>query len=264
MAIRGTSLLYLVIGDPVAQTKSPALYSDWCEAANIDAVFTPFQIHRAQGVEVFAALRNVPNLCGMVVTIPFKPLAGELCDSLTVRAAAAGAVNVVQVMPDGRWHGDALDGFGCVAALRQRDIKIADARVMIVGAGGAGASVAAALAEAGVSQLMVDDLEKGRAAALAARLSQVFPSVETGTGQMLPDEIDILVNASPAGMKPNDPLPVSPDLLSARPVLIEMIMQPARTRLVELAEAHGCQIVPGGEVLEGQFDETLRFFGLKT
>lgn len=120
MQISGTTAVYLMIGDPVVQVKSPALYSGWCQRSGTDAIFLPFQIARDHGSEVLAALRHVPNLRGMIVTIPFKPLAAEFCAHLTTRAQAAGAVNVIRVAEDGSWHGDALDGFGCVAALRAK------------------------------------------------------------------------------------------------------------------------------------------------
>lgn len=262
MAVTGKTGLYLVIGDPVAQTKSPALYTGWCEAQGVDAIFMPFRISRDQASQVFGALRHVPNLRGMIVTIPFKPLVAEFCDSLTQRAQGSGAVNVIRVSDEGAWHGDALDGFGCVDALGSRGLNPAGARIRICGAGGAGASVAAALAEAKAAEISLFDMDQERAANLAARLERCFPGVRASAGHPAPDRFDIVVNASPAGMRPDDPLPIGPDLLNMQPVLIEMIMQPERTRLIALAEQQGCQVVPGLEVLEGQFGETLRFLGL--
>lgn len=262
MIVQGTTQLHLVIGDPVVQTKSPALYSGWCESAGIDAVFVPFQIARSNASAVFAALRDVPNLRGMVVTIPFKPLVAGFCKELTQRAQVAGVANVVRVMADGSWQGDALDGFGCVTALAARGIAISGARVQIVGAGGAGAAVAAALAEAGAAQMMITDINSQQAAGLAARLMQHYPQIRADVGFCVAGGVDIVVNASPSGMRAGDPLPLDTALLASRPAVIEMIMEPARTRFLELAEAKGCQVIPGREVLEGQFTETLRFFDL--
>lgn len=261
MQISGATALYLVIGDPIAQVKSPALYTDWCQQSGIDAIFMPFQIARDQGPQVFAALRHVPNLRGMIVTIPFKPLVAGLCDSLTNRAKAAGAVNVIRV-DQGRWQGDALDGFGCITALTDRARSPMDAKVRIIGAGGAGASVAAALAEAGAARISIGDLDHARAIALAARLQANFPDLCAEAEPAPTGAFDIIVNASPAGMQPDDPLPLDPELLKTTPVVIEMIMQPARTKLIDLAEQAGCPVIAGREVLEGQFQQTLRCLGL--
>lgn len=262
MQIRGTTDLYLVIGDPVAQVKSPALYSDWCQRSGVDAIFLPFQIARDHGQQVFDALRHVPNLRGMIVTIPFKPLAAGLCAHLTTRAQAAGAVNVIRLAGDGGWHGDALDGFGCVAALQAKGRDPKGARVRIVGAGGAGASVAAALAEAGAATISIGDLDRDRAGQLAARLAASFPHLDTTAEPLAGGAFDIVVNASPAGMRPDDPLPLDPAMLGGQPVVIEMIMQPARTPLFALAEQNGCPVIEGRQVLDGQFQQTLRFLEL--
>lgn len=262
MKIDGKTALYLVAGDPIAQVKSPGLYTDWCVAHGVNAVFVPFHIDAAEGAPVLDALRHVRNLAGLIVTIPFKPLAADHCEVLSPRARAAGAVNVVRPVGGGQWAGDALDGIGCVAALRARGVEIGGKTVQLVGAGGAGASVAAALAEAGAARLSVDDLDPGRAADLAGRLRREFPGVETGIGRIDPQEVTIFVNASPAGMAEGDPLPIDPGDLGPGKLLVEMIMQPARTRLLVAAEAAGCAVVPGREVLDGQVTETLRFFDL--
>lgn len=262
MKIDGKTALFLVAGDPIAQVKSPELYTDWCVAHDVNAVFVPFHIDAAEGSRVLDALRHVPNLAGLIVTIPFKPLAADHCQVLSPRARAAGAVNVVRPIGGGQWAGDALDGVGCVAALRAREVEMRGRMVQLVGAGGAGASVAAALAEAGVACLAVDDLDAGRAADLAGRLRREFPDVETGTGRIDPKEVTIFINASPAGMAEGDPLPIDAGDLGPGKLLVEMIMQPARTRLLSAAEAAGCDIVPGLEILDGQVSETLRFFGL--
>lgn len=90
MKTDGKTALYLVVGDPIVQVKSPGLYTDWCRAQGVDAVFVPFQIGAAAGSEVFDALRHVPNLAGLIVKIPFKPFAAELCQILTLRAPGGG------------------------------------------------------------------------------------------------------------------------------------------------------------------------------
>lgn len=263
MKIDGKTALYLVAGDPIGQVKSPGLYTDWCAANGINAIFVPFNIDAGQGRQVFAALRHVPNLAGLIVTIPFKPLAADYCQLLSPRARAAGAVNVIRPIGDGKWSGDALDGVGCIAALLARGTPVNESTVQLVGAGGAGASVAAALAEAGAARLAVDDLDHRRADDLAKRLRREFPGVEVSTGRLEPKEVTIFVNASPAGMAEGDPLPIDPGDLGPGKLLVEMIMQPARTRLLVAAEAAGCAVVPGREVLEGQQAETLRFFNLR-
>lgn len=262
MNVDGRTGLYLVVGDPVAQTKSPAMYSDWCKQAGINAVFVPFQVSREGADQVFAALRHVPNLKGLVVTIPFKPLAADICDVITARARAAGAVNVVRVLSDGCWQGDALDGLGCVSGLEAHGVRVGGSSVHLVGAGGAGASVAAALAEAGAARISVTDLDEGRAMTLITRLAPAYPDCLVTMAHPGRFSAEILVNASPSGMHPEDPLPVEPGCLAGRPAVVEMIMQPARTRLVELAEKRGSVVVPGLEVLQGQFGETVHFLGL--
>lgn len=118
------------------------------------------------------------------------------------------------------------------------------------------------MAEAGVAAISIGDLEQQRAEQLAARLAASFPDLIATTDTEAGAQFDIVVNASPAGMVADDPLPLEPSILTGRPVLIEMIMQPARTELVALAEVKGCPVIAGREVLEGQFQQTLRFLEL--
>ncbi|MFC3061521.1 shikimate dehydrogenase family protein [Paenirhodobacter populi] len=262
MQINGKTAVYLVLGNPIAQVRSPGVYTDWCRERGINAVFVPFQPAVEAGGEVLKALSHVPNLAGLIVTIPFKPLAAGHCRTLTQRARAAGAVNVMRANGDGTWHGDALDGVGCVAALRGHDVAIRGSHVHVTGSGGAGASVAAALAEAGAARLSVEDLVPERAAALAGRLRQTFPGPDVRTGRDGVETASIIVNASPSGMQATDPLPLAPEVFAPGKVFVEMIMQPACTPMMEHARARGSLVLPGAEVLEGQKHETLRFFGL--
>jgi len=260
MVIDGKTKLFLVIGDPIAQVKSPDLYTSWCLEHQVDAIFVPFQIAAPQAHGVLEALRHVPNLAGIVATIPFKPLVATCCDTLTPRAQIAGAANVVRIDGD-QWYGDALDGVGCVTALHARQVAVAGASVQIIGAGGAGACVAAALADAGATRIIIDDLDQRRAQQLVDGLSRHFPALSSGCGRIPPQEVTIFVNASPCGMRETDPLPIDPVDLEGK-ILVEMIMQPARTNLFLAAQQHNCRVVPGLEVLRGQRDQTIAFFDL--
>ncbi len=259
----GNTKLFLVIGDPVTQVKSPALFTRAAQAAGANAIFVPYGIPTAGFDASMAALRLIRNLAGLVVTIPFKPRMLEVVDRVTDRARRVGALNVVRVEADGSWSGDALDGAGFMRGLQQHDVALAGKRVQLIGAGGAGASVAVALADGGARSLHVADLDGDKRRALVDGLRRNTAGFAQGAFHVDQGQCpapDLIINASPCGMRADDPLPYDPGRLSAEQVVAELIMEPDQTPLLAAAQAIGCKTVPGRATLMGQVDEMVRFF----
>ncbi len=263
MHIDGNTRVYAVIGDPVTAVRSPEWFNALFERNGVNAVLIALQVKRDDLAAVFAGLKTIGNLDGLVVTMPHKNAMCELLDELGPAARTIGAVNAARRMPDGRWRGDMFDGRGCVRGLLDQGHEVADRSAFLLGTGAAGSAVAFALAEAGVKQLIIDDVDASRSAAVAQRVKQAFPAVDVRTGKLEPGAAhDLVINATPLGMKADDPLPFEPASLAGTTLVVDVITKPVVTPLLEKARSLDMPIHSGNHMHAGQAVEAARFFGL--
>lgn len=248
-----------IVGDPVAQVRSPEVFNIRFRARGVDAIMVPLQVPAGRLASALAGLRRVENLAGLVVTVPHKPEAARLSRPCSDRVRVAGAANVLRPVADG-WESDLFDGEGFAIGLAARGIEVRGRRCAIVGAGGAGAAIAAALIERGVAALAISDLDAGRAETLARRL-RVGACCPVAVAR--PDaSSEVAINATPLGMGAGDPLPFDPGALRRDAVVAEVVMKPTVTRLLEEAGRRGLQVHEGRHMLDGQIDAIWRFFSL--
>ena len=261
-AITGTTRIYCIIGHPVAPVRSPAFYNALFRASAMDAVFVAIDIAAKDAARGFEGLRAMANVAGIVVTMPLKQLVLPLVDEVLPRARLVGAVNTIRREADGRLVGDMFDGRGGVLGLRWEGHEPRGRRVLLVGAGGAGSALAFALAEAGVASLSIADVDAVRAADLVARVSAAHPATVARVAPADPAGHDIVVNATPLGMKPGDPMPVDPARLAPGTVVFDIITNPDPSALMLAARARGCPAIGGRHLYEGQAFFAARFLGI--
>ena len=164
LQLNGASRLYPIIGDPIAQVKSPAGVSETLQAAGLNALVVPLHVAPADVGACFAALATIRNVDGLIITIPHKFAASVACATLSPRAQFLGAANTLRRNLDGTFHGDMFDGLGYVAARRKNGCEPAGKRVLLAGAGGAGSAIAHALLEAGAAVLAIHEPDVARRA----------------------------------------------------------------------------------------------------
>ncbi|MBV8537487.1 MAG: shikimate dehydrogenase [Alphaproteobacteria bacterium] len=249
--ISGTTRLIVAMGDPVAQVRFPEVFTRYCAERDIDAVSIPMRIPAAGLADAVRGFRVMQNLIGLSVTIPHKGPITKYLDRLSERARRTGVVNAVRREPDGTLVGDIFDGEGFVAGVKHRDINLRDAKVWLVGAGGAGTAIAFALFDAGIGHLTIRDTAEERATALARRLGEYWPG-RVATGDLDLAKVDIAINATPAGLRPDDPLSFDPAALRADAVVADIIMRPPVTKLLAAAEKLGRRTHPGHHMLDHQ------------
>lgn len=167
----GTTRLYVILGDPIAQVRSPAGVSAEFAARGHDGILVPVQVATAGLPEFLAVASRLKNLDGIVATIPHKFACYQACASATERAHFLRTVNLMRRRSDGSWHGEMVDGLGFLGAARAKGIDPRGMRALLVGAGGAGSAIALALVEAGVSELAVHDTSAKRRDALIHQLN---------------------------------------------------------------------------------------------
>jgi shikimate dehydrogenase len=259
--ITGQTRLYAIMGDPIAQVRAPMVFNKLFAAAGLDARMVAFQVAPAHLKTALDGFYQLHNLDGLIVTIPHKVAILAHLTELAPMAARTGAVNVIRRRAAGGWIGEMVDGLGFAEGLRTAGHMVAGRPVLLVGAGGAGAAIAFALAEQGCGEIAVYDTDRARAAALVARLDGEGRAVRLAESAD-PAGFAIVVNATPLGMRPEDPLPVDVSRLDAGALVAEVIMKPRETRLVEAARARGNPVVLGERMLEFQAPFVLDFFGI--
>jgi len=260
--IDGNTLIYATPGDPVAQVRLPEVMQVVFEKLGINAVWVPMHVDHEGLRTVVEALRTMRNFRGITVAIPHKPTIGALLDRLSPRAQAAGAVNLVRLDPDGKLFGDIVDGVGFVRGLELRGHSVKGASVWLVGVGGGGSAIAAALAESEVKKLHVTETNSSRAAEVVERLRRYYPKVPVEIVTAPPGAVDYAINATPCGLKPADPMPFDPAQLPQSTMICDIIMKPKETRLLQAAQARGMRVQHGQHMMDAQVPMYLEFLGI--
>lgn len=257
--VNGRTRLFAVLGDPVAQVMAPTMMNRLFAERSVDAVLVPVEVSPGDLDAVVDGLKRIGNLDGFLVTVPHKLALCRHADRLGDAARLAGSVNAMRREADGTWAGDNFDGEGFVRGLRGAGRPAAGKRFSLVGAGGAGVSIAAAVLQAGAAALSIVDIDGSRAEALAARLGERWPGLARAAE--IPDPAsDVVVNATPLGLRDGEPLPFALDGLRAATIIADIIMKPAETRLLREAAARGLGTHPGLPMLSEQIPLYREFF----
>lgn len=258
--ITGATRVFGFIGHPVIYAKSPENFNPLIAAAGHDGVLVPMDILPNAFDTAIRGVMALANIEGFVVTMPHKARLIPFLDEITKRAEAIGAVNAAKRTSDGRWIGDIFDGVGLVGAARSIGVELKNARVGLLGAGGAGAAIAFALAEEGVASLTISDLDLSRATKCARRITSEG-AIEPVVGAINLNSIDLLINATPVGMDANDGFPIDTSALSPSTTVIDIVTKPSTPLLIE-AERRGCRNVGGAAMVAAQTRAILKFFGV--
>ncbi len=257
----GTTRLFAIIGDPISAVRSPAAFNAMFARANVKAVLLPLHVAAPDLKTAWAGLKAIKNLDGVVVTMPHKTAMCKLVDELGDSGRVVGAVNAVRCRSDGRWEADMFDGIGCVQGLKAQGHEVAGRNVFLVGLGGAGVAIAAALAQTGAKRLVITDLDTARQNRVAERLRAAYPAAKIETGNVDNGPFDLAINATPMGMKPDDPLPFDPGRLPETTLIVDVVPKPEMTAFLERAQKTGHAVHPGRHMHHGQMVALMKFFG---
>jgi len=262
--ISGKTVLIAHLGYPTEAFKAPMIYNPWFESRGIDAVVVPMGVKAEDFPDALRALRKFTNLRGALVTMPHKVATLALMDEVTPTARIAGACNAILLRPDGTLLGDQFDGAGFVRGIQRKGQSLDEKRVLVCGSGGVGSAIAASLAAAGVAELALYDTSAEAARSLASRLREQYPGLVLKTGSNDPAGYHVIVNATPLGMKDDDPLPFEMSRVLPGTLVGEVVMRQAITPLLAAAQAKGCPIQVGTDMLFEMIPAYLEFFGFGT
>jgi shikimate dehydrogenase len=262
--IDGRTKIIAHVGYPTESFKAPMIYNPWFETHGINAVVVPMGCKADDYAAFFKPLFRLSNVAGALVTMPHKIPTLALVDEVSVSAKVAGACNAVRVDDDGRLIGDMFDGEGFVRSVLRKGRQLAAARVVVAGNGGVGSAIAASFAKAGISEIALFDAHAPAMNALAERIRAFYPKLKVTVGSNDPAGFDIVVNATPLGMKAGDPLPLDVSRISAPALVGEVVMKEEVTPFLAAARERGCEIQVGTDMLFEQIPAYLEFFGFGT
>jgi shikimate dehydrogenase len=227
----------------------------------IDAVLVPAHVAPSEFAAFVPQALKARNIDGLWLAIPHKTAMIELLDRCDRLGRTAGAVNAARRNADGSLEGALFDGLGFVKALDELGVPIEGRSALVVGVGGGGVAIATSLAARGIGRLALYDAAPGRTAGIARRLQREFGVAVTAAGSPDPAGSAIVVNATPLGLAPGDPLPFDVGRLDPGTTVVDILMKNQPTPLLRACRARGITAHPGFEMLLQQIPEYLRFFG---
>jgi len=232
--------LYGIFGNPVGHSLSPVMHNSAFAAACYNGVYLAFKV-----IDIGTAVNGIRALGikGVSVTIPHKVSVIDFLDDVDEQARLIGAVNTV-INRKGVLKGYNSDGLGAVKALTEKTV-VRDRDVVILGAGGSARAVGfGVISEGGRVTIVNRTVEKGER--LARELGAEFHPLS----DIKKIDAPILINTTSVGMSPHvNEIPVKEEMLDMGMVVMDIVYNPVKTRLLKTAEAMGCQTIDGVAML---------------
>ena len=244
-----------VIGDPIAQSKSPTIHTFWLACLGIDARYSACHV-TAEGLADYLTDRRGDSAWrGCNVTMPHKQAVMPFLDRIDPLAARIGAVNTIVRDADGLLSGFNTDAPGFLEPLADRECRV----VTVIGAGGAARAVLVALADRGVEWVSLQNRNVEKAQALLAEFG--LPGGAFALGSAV-KTADLLVNTSSLGMTGQPALPPLLDHVAPHATIYDIVTSPLETALLRDARGQGLAVIDGLSMLIGQADYAFaHFFG---
>ncbi len=235
--------VYGVVGDPIAHSLSPAIMNAAFRRENVNAVY--LALHAKTLKDLLTCVREIP-LHGISVTMPYKEAILPHLDNTDSHTTKIGACNTVVRAQDGKLYGFNTDASGIVRPLERRLNTLENARILVIGAGGAARAAVFGLKERGCEVYILN-----RTAGPAKKLAHQARARIMKRADLKKAAFDVIINATPVGMGNTRDTPLQDKEINARYVF-DMVYDPAETRFLKLAKERGAQIIPGIEMFAHQ------------
>ena len=252
MKIDGTTKLVGVFGDPVSHTASPGLHNAAFSALKMNWKYLPFHVAAADLQSALNGIRAL-NLVGVNLTVPHKVTAFEFMDEVDPEARQLGAINTVLV-ENGRLLGYNTDGYGFARAIQEEfNLSLQGRAVLVLGAGGAGRSIAVKCVHEGAQQVWVANRTASKSDAILHAIGNAGPveaiPLTNAAIRNIIGQVDLLVNATSVGLRPGDSLGLEPALFTSKLHVYDTIYRPAETELLKIAHTADAKCANGLNML---------------
>ncbi len=250
--ISGRTTLVAHLGYPTESFKAPMIYNPWFERKGIDAVVVPMGVGADDYPAFLRLLFRLSNIRGALVTMPHKATTVALLDEVSLAVKIAGSCNAILRRDDGSLYGDMFDGEGFTRGAKRRGFDFADTDCL---------AIAASIIAQQPRSLAIFDTRRDAVESLVARLRRYYPDLAVEIRSNDPAGYHLVVNATPLGMRPDDPLPFDPQRLDRQAFVGEVVLSTEMTPLLRAAGARGCRYQIGTDMLFEQIPAYLEFFG---
>ncbi len=253
MIVKGTTKIFGVVGNPISHSFSPVLHNFLFKKLGLNSIYIPIEVNKDKFETFILGMKNINNLVGLNITVPFKNDALKICDKLSDEAEVIGSVNTLY-FKNGGIFGDNTDCYGFLESLKINfpEIKLNGSTVLVLGAGGAAKAVLYSLIREKVKKIFLIN----RTVAKAENLKEYF-SYKTGfenfvvseLDENIPAEVDIIINTTSVGLKEEDELLIRiPDVNNIK-LVYDLIYNPDKTKLLSQAEAKNINVINGKDML---------------
>ncbi len=245
MKVSGKTKVLGLLGFPVEHSLSPAMHNTAFEKLGLDCCYVTFLVKPEFVRDAVKSIKAL-NLAGVNVTVPHKEKVIPFLDEVDKEASFIGAVNTI-TNNNGRLKGYNTDGRGFMKSLSEAKIPVNKKNVLVIGAGGASRAIGYYLCQK-ASRLFLYDIDKNKAGKLIKDLNKIRGNVSLFSYQQSAisdqlNQIDVIINATPLGLKKGDPLPINTDLLEKSHVVCDLIYK--NTPLLQAASRKGCKTLNG-------------------
>lgn len=234
--------VYGVAGDPIEHSLSPIIMNTALRRENVNGVYLP--LHAKTLKDLMRCVREIP-LHGLSVTMPYKQSILAHLDNTDAHTTKIGACNTVVRGQDGKLYGFNTDAAGVVRPLEQR-LTIENAKVLVLGAGGAARAAVFGLKERGAEIWILN-----RTSVKAQKLARQAKARTIKRADLRKIAFDVIINATPVGMGNTRDCPLKDEEIQAR-VVFDMVYDPVETHLLQVARAKGIAVIPGVEMFVQQ------------
>ncbi len=234
--------VYGVAGDPIEHSLSPVIMNTALRRENVNGVYLP--LHAKTLKDLIRCVREIP-LHGLSITMPYKQAILPHLDNTDAHTAKIGACNTVVRGQDGKLYGFNTDIAGVVRPLEQR-LAIENAKVLVLGAGGAARAAVFGLKERGAEVWILN-----RTSMKAQKLARQAKAHTIKRAELRKIAFDVIINATPVGMGNTRDCPLKDEEIQAR-VVFDMVYDPVETHLLVVARAKGIAVIPGVEMFVQQ------------
>jgi len=250
MKLSGHTKPFAVFGHPIGHTLSPVMHNASMEELGFDGIYLALDVHPDELMSVLPSMEKM-GFGGVNLTVPHKEVAFRGLEKLDESAKLFGAANTVEFTESGM-VGHNTDGYGFIKALEEAFGKsVEDQAVFILGCGGAGRAVALQSAVKGAKKIMLADVDPERVQRLKDELSGLTPNVEIIEAlcdcekPALASACDLVVQASPIGMKEGDPSLLPSEAFREGQCVFDLIYMYPETAFLTTAREAGAQIANG-------------------
>jgi len=247
---------YVVIGNPIAQSKSPFIHQQFAKQTQQSLDYQK-QLVELDGFERFVTTFKAAGGRGCNVTMPFKEQAYAAATQLSPRAKAAGAVNTLTFNDDGTISGDNTDGQGLVGDLLRNKVTLKNARILVLGAGGAARGCILPLLEQQPTKIVIANRTASKADALATQFNE-SGKVDGCGFEQLSGEFDVIINSTSTSLSGELPA-ISDDIVLSATCCYDMVYKNEPTAFLAWANKLGvAHTIDGLGMLVGQAAESFR------